>query len=210
MLALTVIFIYGNSMISGTKSFEITGDLIDRFESKYTASSDDSPSGAKDSPTQAQSSPTSSESTAYEAQTESNVGTSSDSSASYQASSERLSSEQQAESQRNAESMAKIYLHNYERAKKNAVLRKAAHICEYALLGFELFALLLINRGMSISTVIYSLCAGLAAADIDETVQIFTGRTSSLIDVWIDIGGVAIGIIVCIAASAIKRKRWSG
>lgn len=206
MLVLTIAFIYGNSMVSGTKSFEITGDLIDRFESNYAASSDGSPSGAKSSSEQTQSSRSSSESTAREAQAESSTGASSDSSPT---ASEQLSSEQLAESQRNAESMAKIYLHNYERAKKNAVLRKIAHICEYALLGFELFALMLVNRGMSLSTVIYSLSAGLAAADIDETVQIFTGRTSSLIDVWIDIGGVILGVIACTAAAAIKRKRSS-
>ena len=48
---------------------------------------------------------------------------------------------------------------------------------------------------------------GLAVACIDETIQIFTpGRASSLIDVWIDTWGFALGFAVILTASFIFRK----
>jgi len=48
---------------------------------------------------------------------------------------------------------------------------------------------------------------GLAVACIDETIQIFTpGRASSLIDVWIDTSGFALGFVVIYLAYTIKTK----
>jgi VanZ family protein len=48
---------------------------------------------------------------------------------------------------------------------------------------------------------------GLAVACIDETIQIFTpGRASSLIDVWIDASGFALGLAVIHLTTIIYNK----
>ena len=73
-------------------------------------------------------------------------------------------------------------------------LRKAAHFSEFALLG-----LLTSGRsGLNAKPVSPGLMGfGLAVACIDETIQIFTpGRASSLLDVWIDAAGFALGFVV--------------
>lgn len=73
-------------------------------------------------------------------------------------------------------------------------LRKAAHFSEFALLG-----LLFCGRHRLVhrKNPAYLMGFGLAVACIDETIQIFTpGRASSLIDVWIDTSGFALGFVV--------------
>ena len=48
---------------------------------------------------------------------------------------------------------------------------------------------------------------GLAVACIDETIQIFTpGRASSLIDVWIDASGFALGLLLIVIFHTITNK----
>jgi VanZ family protein len=48
---------------------------------------------------------------------------------------------------------------------------------------------------------------GMAVACIDETIQIFTPeRASSLIDVWIDTSGFALGLVVIFLAYTIYNK----
>ena len=86
----------------------------------------------------------------------------------------------------------------------HAFLRKAAHFSEFALLG-----LLFCGRHRLVrnETPVHLLGFGMAVACIDETIQIFTpGRASSLIDVWIDTSGFALGLIVIYLAYTIKNK----
>ena len=75
------------------------------------------------------------------------------------------------------------------------VLRKLAHFSEFTALGFFLTGLW---RNISCREhVTAPLLLGLAAACIDETIQIFSpGRGSSLIDVWIDFSGVCLGFLL--------------
>ena len=83
-------------------------------------------------------------------------------------------------------------------------LRKAAHFSEFALLG-----LLFCGRYRLVrrETPLHLMGFGLAVACIDETIQIFTpGRASSLIDVWIDTAGFALGLAVIMTASIIYHK----
>ena len=80
-------------------------------------------------------------------------------------------------------------------------VRKCAHFSEFALLGFELILLLyaLCQRKLKsippsgyVSVVLaFSLCALL-----DETIQLFSERGSSVTDVWIDIAGGISGCAV--------------
>ena len=86
----------------------------------------------------------------------------------------------------------------------HAFLRKAAHFSEFAMLG-----LLFCGRYRLVrqETPLHLMGFGLAVACIDETIQIFTpGRASSLIDVWIDTAGFALGLAVILTASFIFRK----
>lgn len=83
-------------------------------------------------------------------------------------------------------------------------LRKAAHFSEFCLLG-----LLYCGRHLLVrrETPLHLMGFGLAVACIDETIQIFTpGRASSLIDVWIDASGFALGLAVIHLTTIIYNK----
>ena len=83
-------------------------------------------------------------------------------------------------------------------------LRKAAHFSEFCLLG-----LLYCGRHRLVrrETPLHLMGFGLAVACIDETIQIFTpGRASSLIDVWIDASGFALGLAVIHLTTIIYNK----
>ena len=89
-------------------------------------------------------------------------------------------------------------------AAGHTFLRKAAHFSEFALLG-----LLYCGRHRLVrrETPLHLMGFGLAVACIDETIQIFTpGRASSLIDVWIDTSGFALGLAVIYFATTIYNK----
>ena len=76
------------------------------------------------------------------------------------------------------------------------LLRKLAHFSEFACLGLCLCWLggMLNQRGFQ--AVMLPLSGALAAACMDETIQYFVaGRGSSLLDVWLDTAGAAVGII---------------
>lgn len=71
------------------------------------------------------------------------------------------------------------------------VLRKAAHFSEFACLGVLLAGFF---RRRNLGTA--ALC-GLLSACVDESIQLFSpGRSSSLVDVWIDFAGVLTGIVL--------------
>ena len=83
-------------------------------------------------------------------------------------------------------------------------LRKAAHFSEFALLGLLYCGR---HRLARQETPLHLMGFGLAVACIDETIQIFTpGRASSLIDVWIDTSGIALGLAVILTAYKIYNK----
>ena len=84
-------------------------------------------------------------------------------------------------------------------------LRKAAHFSEFCLLGVLVRARRIAAGEMPRLTLSGF---GLAAACIDETIQIYVpGRASSLIDVWIDTAGFVTGtILVMLGASLIRNK----
>ena len=88
------------------------------------------------------------------------------------------------------------------------ILRKLAHMTEFAFLGLLLnwFWQLRGQRGIH-RIALASLC-GLLAACVDESIQILSpGRSSSLIDVWIDMGGFCAGMILIWIGQAIFKKK---
>ena len=83
-------------------------------------------------------------------------------------------------------------------------LRKAAHFSEFALLGLLIGGRHRLVKG---DTPVHLMGFGLAVACIDETIQIFTpDRASSLIDVWIDTSGFALGLVVIFIGYTIYNK----
>lgn len=86
------------------------------------------------------------------------------------------------------------------------LIRKLAHFSEFACLGLLLGWLLSPEggfRGFAAPALL-----GTLAACVDETIQRFVpGRESSLIDVWIDIGGVCAGILLLRLGYCCIRRR---
>lgn len=74
----------------------------------------------------------------------------------------------------------------------HTLIRKAAHFTEFAALGL----LTGWHRRLDGKTIaIACIGFGLAAACIDETIQLFvSGRASSLLDVWLDTAGFSTGL----------------
>lgn len=90
------------------------------------------------------------------------------------------------------------------------LLRKLAHFAEFAWLGLCLTWLSDILSQQGIHRLTMPAFFGLLTAVVDETIQIFSqGRSSSLVDVWIDTAGVCVGIVVwffCYAILASDKK----
>ena len=68
------------------------------------------------------------------------------------------------------------------------VVRKLAHITEFFVLST---LLTIIWRGKLLN----SLMSGFTIAFLDESIQLFSGRGSLIKDVWIDLIGVALGLL---------------
>ena len=81
------------------------------------------------------------------------------------------------------------------------LVRKGAHFTEFALLGALLAAR---QRGLQGEKTL-PLLGGLLAALTDESIQYFTGRTSSVFDVWLDFAGAAAGMALAGGLSRLKK-----
>jgi len=81
----------------------------------------------------------------------------------------------------------------------NAV-RKAAHITEYTILSILLAAYWDKHHAAVI-------LAGFITAFIDESIQILSGRGAMVLDVWIDMIGVAAGFLLCRLIQALSKKK---
>ena len=87
------------------------------------------------------------------------------------------------------------------------LVRKLAHFTEYAALGATghlLFDCTIQDKYRKYTTV--SL-VGVATPLIDETIQIFSQRGPALTDVWIDVGGYLLGVLVVFVVFCIMRNR---
>ncbi len=84
----------------------------------------------------------------------------------------------------------------------SAVLRKAAHFLEFAVLGGILVLLLREKKKAYLKAFLISaVCAAL-----DETIQIFSGRGNSILDVLLDSFGAAFGVLVMFLILTKKEK----
>lgn len=73
----------------------------------------------------------------------------------------------------------------------SANVRKLAHFLEYAVLGFVAM-ILKMKYHRRLADI---LLLGLGIAVIDETIQLFDGRTSSIKDIWIDMAGFLFALL---------------
>ena len=87
------------------------------------------------------------------------------------------------------------------------IIRKAAHVTEFAVLAALLW-LRLELRGGKRDLVSFALGAAVGASD--EILQIFSHRGSQLKDVFIDAGGVILGLLIVRGVSALRRTSDNG
>ena len=88
------------------------------------------------------------------------------------------------------------------------LLRKMAHFTEFCCLGLDLCWLFLILEQKGIHKLTMPLLFGSLTACIDETIQLYSaGRSSSLVDVWIDIAGLTVGILILLLGHSIITMR---
>ena len=88
------------------------------------------------------------------------------------------------------------------------IIRKAAHFCEYSLLGAELC---LFFYSLKIKEIFAPPFFILMSATIDETIQIYYERTSSVKDIILDfcggLCGICIMIIIIVLCTQFSEKR---
>lgn len=74
------------------------------------------------------------------------------------------------------------------------LVRKLAHFCEFGLLGCELSLMIILRKRQTLQWYVNAAMFAFMAAALDETIQIFADRGSSLADVWLDFAGAVTGI----------------
>ena len=101
------------------------------------------------------------------------------------------------------------------------VIRKSAHFIEYAILGLELVIFITINKSLPdddkkrglikklLSLYPTAFIISLLVGFVDETIQYFTGRYSSIWDVLLDLAGASFSILIFLLLRTIflRRKR---
>lgn len=92
-------------------------------------------------------------------------------------------------------------------ADVNYLVRKGAHLTEFALLGALTFALVrAITEYTGVKLFFCGLFGTLSVAVIDEYIQSFTGRTSLVSDVLIDFSGALLGMLAAFLLYIVIRK----
>lgn len=89
----------------------------------------------------------------------------------------------------------------------NYIVRKGAHLFEFFLLGLctVLFAFRWKAEGRK--PLVASFLYVLFVASADEFIQRFTGRSSRVTDVFIDLVGASVGILLIFLISVVLRRR---
>ncbi len=85
-------------------------------------------------------------------------------------------------------------------------VRKSAHILEYILLGLWC-ALLLLRDGIRPARYKFLALTGLFVPLIDETIQFWSGRTSLVGDIWLDLLSFSVGVFVVTAGSYLSNRK---
>lgn len=85
-------------------------------------------------------------------------------------------------------------------------VRKLAHFSEFALEGFLLMLCIRVYTKHFVRHMSWPLLGGMTTALMDETIQLHSpNRTSSVVDVWIDMSGVVAGLLFALIILLIVR-----
>ena len=87
-------------------------------------------------------------------------------------------------------------------------VRKMGHFTEFFALGLESFLLLWVRRKIRPHWIVHALCFGFLVGAADETLQMFTGRGSSLSDVWLDFAGFAVASGLVLLVYGVKKVKF--
>ena len=84
------------------------------------------------------------------------------------------------------------------------IIRKTAHVCEYAVFGGLLTKTVRSFREDRTGAIPWIAAIGLAVCITDETIQLFVpGRSGQISDLWFDMAGMLVGMLV---AGRIERR----
>ena len=91
----------------------------------------------------------------------------------------------------------------------NHFVRKIAHFSEFCALGMTIGGRLLVKQKTSLFHWYHGLLSILAAAVVDETIQLFAkGRTGQVQDILLDTAGGLTGLLVLFVISTIVKCVW--
>lgn len=85
-------------------------------------------------------------------------------------------------------------------------VRKLGHFAEFFALGVIANLILCLTVRSKCFRALLSVIVGISVPLLDETIQIFSGRGPSIVDVWIDIAGYATGCLVVFLAVSVYKK----
>ena len=87
------------------------------------------------------------------------------------------------------------------------IIRKLAHLTEFACLSALISWNLRLVNEKSVHQILLAVLLAMAAALVDETIQLFTpDRGPSLVDVWIDTLGAVLGMTAVQLVHHLKKK----
>lgn len=90
-----------------------------------------------------------------------------------------------------------------------ALVRKLAHFAEFMVTGFWFMLCLRVYTRHYIRHISWPLLLGLLIANTDEFIQLYvSGRSSSVRDVWIDFGGVCMGVLCALLILLVCSCIW--
>lgn len=93
----------------------------------------------------------------------------------------------------------------------DGLVRKLAHLAEFALLGLWLALSLTAATNRVLPHLSWPLLAGLLVPVLDETIQLHVpGRSSQVTDILIDFSGVLLGVLAGLLLHALYRKFRGG
>ena len=91
------------------------------------------------------------------------------------------------------------------------LIRKLAHFSEFALEGFLLMLCIRVYTKHFVRHMSWPLLGGMTTALMDETIQLHSlNRTSSVVDVWIDMSGVVAGLLFALIILLIVLLLFGG
>ena len=192
LFVLNWLVIWGNSALPARSSHTLSDWMIYGFETAFQPSSSDAAASAPASSAEASSVPASS------------AETSSAPASSAETSSQATSSTPGIAIGHISKDAKQTLINSDWTSTLRTVFRKIAHVSEF--LTFGLLAMLVLAGG-DIRRWKLPAIIGFGVALIDETIQIFVGRTGTVRDIWIDLGGLAAGILLAAGLTALYRRR---